>query len=281
MHSRATTAIYKYKIKGDSIQMENTQVELDGACEKAKYTENEALFKKILTEPYKKQDIEEQIILNNMNLVKGIAYKYRNIVRDYDDLIATGYLQLCKCVKSYNLESGVKFGTYATSCINKQMLSFIQSSATILYIPERDARKLNLACIKAKKESIDYDNRDAVREVNNLPKLEYIGDDDFNDVPLTDKRLSTFEDMDFSDWLNIELQNQLTEVEYQVISELFGVNTGIIRSIKDIAYGLHCSETQVRKLRDNALAKLRKVDNLEAELKAFVYDSRRIGGLGI
>lgn len=241
------------------------------------YLDNEELFKQLQNEPSKRKEIEEKLVINNLNLVKSIVYRYRHAPCEYEDLIAVGNLQLYRCIVGYSLKSGAKFSTYAVDCIRKQLLSYIQSNMTALHMSERDARRLNANDMQKKRESVDYENRDKLRENTCIPQVTSINDDNFTEVPVEEWRLSNFENQDFLDWLNIKLQNILSYDEYKVIDACFGINTGEVKTLKDISVRIGCSESQVRKLRDKAYIKIRKQDDLKEELMSYIAELKNRG----
>ncbi len=70
-----------------------------------------------------KRLIEESICEICAPLVHKIAYKYRKAIMtgatDMDDNIQNGFQGLLTAIRSYDPESGVKFLTYAFSCVRK------------------------------------------------------------------------------------------------------------------------------------------------------------------
>lgn len=65
---------------------------------------------------------KEQLILNNINLVKYIANKYYTMFEvcnykdyDFEDLVQVGIIGLMKAIDKYNPALGCKFSTYAVN----------------------------------------------------------------------------------------------------------------------------------------------------------------------
>ena len=69
---------------------------------------------------------EEELIKHNMRLVAHVAKKYKNNMPQ-DELISTGSIGLLKAVKTFNYSKGSSFSTYATRCINNEILMLIRS----------------------------------------------------------------------------------------------------------------------------------------------------------
>lgn len=69
---------------------------------------------------------EELLIKHNLRLVAFIAKKYKNY-NDQDELISVGSIGLMKAVKTYSLEKGHSFSTYASRCIENEILMLLRS----------------------------------------------------------------------------------------------------------------------------------------------------------
>ena len=69
---------------------------------------------------------EEKLIKHNLRLVAHVSKRYRNSFAQ-DELISVGSIGLLKAIKSYNYDKGSSFSTYATRCINNEILMLIRS----------------------------------------------------------------------------------------------------------------------------------------------------------
>lgn len=68
----------------------------------------------------------EILIKHNLRLVAHIVKKYYFSIDDQDDLISIGTIGLIKAVKSYNFEKKIKFATYASRCIENEILMYFR-----------------------------------------------------------------------------------------------------------------------------------------------------------
>ena len=70
------------------------------------------------------QDIEARNILieRNMRLVAHVMKKYYTTGEDMDDLISIGTIGLIKGINTYRPDKGVKLATYASRCIENEVL---------------------------------------------------------------------------------------------------------------------------------------------------------------
>lgn len=73
------------------------------------------------------KEAEEKLVAHNLRLVAHIVKKYKNSPYEQDELISIGSLGLLKAIRSYNLEHGNNFSTYASRCITNEILMLIRS----------------------------------------------------------------------------------------------------------------------------------------------------------
>lgn len=78
---------------------------------------------------YKNGDLNAKNILieHNLRLVAHIVKKYTNNPNEQDDLISIGTIGLIKAVNTFNEEKGIKLGTYASKCIENEVLMHFRS----------------------------------------------------------------------------------------------------------------------------------------------------------
>ncbi len=69
----------------------------------------------------------DELINHNLRLVAHIVKKYQNSL-EADDLISVGSIGLMKAVDSFDYCKGVKFSTYASRCIENEILMLIRSN---------------------------------------------------------------------------------------------------------------------------------------------------------
>lgn len=74
--------------------------------------------------------MDEALIAENMNLVHYFANRYRKQM-EYDELIGIGNIGLVNAAIKFDENKGIKFSTFASTCINKQMLMAIRKSKQV------------------------------------------------------------------------------------------------------------------------------------------------------
>ncbi len=68
------------------------------------------------------------LIEHNLRLVAHIVKKYYTANADVDDLISIGTIGLIKGVSSYKQDKGVRLATYASRCIENEVLMYFRSA---------------------------------------------------------------------------------------------------------------------------------------------------------
>lgn len=68
-------------------------------------------------------DAKNELIEHNLRLVVHIIKKYYSNMKDQDDLISIGTIGLIKAAATFDYEKGTRFATYASRCIENDILS--------------------------------------------------------------------------------------------------------------------------------------------------------------
>ena len=70
----------------------------------------------------------EILIEHNLRLVVFLAKKYENTKVDLEDLVSIGTIGLIKGVNTYKLDKNIKLATYASRCIDNEILMFLRKN---------------------------------------------------------------------------------------------------------------------------------------------------------
>ena len=75
-------------------------------------------------------DIEarNKLIEHNLRLVVFLAKKYENTKIDLEDLVSIGTIGLIKGVNTYKLGKNIKLATYASRCIDNEILMYLRKT---------------------------------------------------------------------------------------------------------------------------------------------------------
>ncbi len=73
------------------------------------------------------EEARSRLIEHNLRLVAHIVKKYYTRTRDQDDLISIGTIGLIKGISTYRPDKGVRLATYASRCIENEILMYFRS----------------------------------------------------------------------------------------------------------------------------------------------------------
>ncbi|TYO96230.1 RNA polymerase, sigma 27/28 subunit, RpsK/SigK [Desulfallas thermosapovorans DSM 6562] len=73
------------------------------------------------------EQAKEVLIERNLRLVAHIMKKFENSGDDFDDLISIGTIGLIKAVNTFNGEKSSRLATYASRCIENEILMYMRS----------------------------------------------------------------------------------------------------------------------------------------------------------
>ena len=70
----------------------------------------------------------DKLIEHNLRLVVFLAKKYENTKVDLEDLVSIGTIGLIKGVNTYKLDKNIKLATYASRCIDNEILMYLRKT---------------------------------------------------------------------------------------------------------------------------------------------------------
>ncbi len=77
------------------------------------------------------KDVRDSLIEHNLRLVVYISRRFENTGVDPDDLISVGTIGLIKAVNSFNAEKNIKLATYASRCIENEILMHLRRTTKL------------------------------------------------------------------------------------------------------------------------------------------------------
>ena len=107
----------------------------------------------ILVSDIEREDARDILIEHNLRLVAYIAKRFENTGANIEELISIGTVGLIKAISSFNAEKNIRLATYASRCIENEILMFIRKSSSqrrafsykhqylVLYASRRIGRK--------------------------------------------------------------------------------------------------------------------------------------------
>ncbi len=181
------------------------------------------------------EGVRKQLIEHNLRLVVYIARKFDNTGVELDDLISVGTIGLIKAVNTFNAEKKIKLATYASRCIENEILMHLRKVVRIRGEVSLD-EPLN----------VDY-------EGNELLLSDVLGSD--NDCVFTSIESSVDEEL-----LKTALKT-LPERERRIMALRFGLDGGEEMTQKEVADMLGISQSYISRLEKKIVKKLRKEIN--------------------
>ena len=76
-------------------------------------------------------EIRQKLVERNLRLVVYIAKKFENTGVGIEDLISIGTIGLMKAVNTFNSDKKIKLATYASRCIENEILMYLRKNTKI------------------------------------------------------------------------------------------------------------------------------------------------------
>ena len=174
--------------------------------------------------------IHNHFILNSVSFKTG--KKYNNNRDLQEDLISIGTIGLIKAIDSYSIDKKTKLATYASKCIENEILMHLRS-----------AKKINQEVSLNEVIGVDKDGSEVVLEdlIDNKEK------------PILDQ----IYDADNLQKL-IQCFDVLTSKEKDILIKRYGLNSSKKMTQKEIAKEYHISRSYISRIEKRALIKLLK-----------------------
>ena len=77
------------------------------------------------------KQIRDKLVEHNLRLVIYIARRFENTGVDLDDLVSVGTIGLIKAVNSFNADKNIKLATYASRCIENEILMHLRRTVKL------------------------------------------------------------------------------------------------------------------------------------------------------
>ena len=177
-------------------------------------------------------EVREKLIEHNLRLVVYIARRFENTGVGIEDLISIGTIGLIKAVETYQPEKKIKLATYASRCIENEILMYLRKNAN-----RRGEVSLDEPL------NTDWDG-------NELLLSDVLGtDSDVIERPLED-------DVDRN--LLFDAVRRLPERERTIITMRFGLNGRKERTQKEVADLLGISQSYISRLEKRIIHRLKR-----------------------
>lgn len=178
-------------------------------------------------------DAEETIVKHNLRLVAHIANKYVKNRYDSDDLISVGSIGLMKAIRTYDPEKANSFSTYASRCIDNEILMLFRSE-------KKHMGEVSL------EEAIGVD-----KDGNEISLIDILAD---SDMPVSERaEIST-------EIIKIEkiTRTYLDGREREIISHRYGLFGQTPKTQKELANIMNISRSYISRIEKRALEIIKK-----------------------
>lgn len=240
-------------------------------------------------------NLKEQLIEQNIGLVKSIAGDFTHSGIDFEDLRQAGYIGLLNAVENYDQNAGAKFSTYATHLIKGEVRHQIRDEQPSVHIPQW-VKRLNKK-IKDAEERI-------YQETGEFPTIEELSEDlnieeegirevlkardSMTYVSIDRERRESDPRPEYIDYEKIKSKHEedlplefrvriadaiekLTDVQQQVVQGLFYE----ARTQKEVGKDIGTSQRQVSRIKSRVLDELK--DELDEGVDGMDLDSDQEG----
>jgi RNA polymerase sporulation-specific sigma factor len=178
------------------------------------------------------EDAKSLLIEHNLRLVVYIARRFENTGVDLDDLISVGTIGLIKAVSSFNADKNIKLATYASRCIENEILMHLRKTVKL-------------------KSEVSFDEPiNSDWEGNELLLSDVMGTE-------TDVVYKKIEKSVENDLLKIALA-KLNEREKEIVMLRFGIGEVEEKTQKEVADMLGISQSYISRLEKKIISRLKK-----------------------
>lgn len=179
------------------------------------------------------KEAEDKLIKHNLRLVAHIVKKYKFAKIEQDELISVGSIGLMKAIKTYDTEKGNSFSTYASRCIQNEILMMVRSQ------------------------------RKFINEVSLEDKVKT--DKDGNEVSLIDVLEDSSEHVESKAETRIIYQKivkiineTLNEREREIVYLRYGIGGGIPKTQNEVAKQLNISRSYISRIEKKAIKQIQE-----------------------
>lgn len=178
-----------------------------------------------------------KLIEHNLRLVVFLSKKYENTGIDLEDLVSIGTIGLIKGVNTYKLDKNIKLATYASRCIDNEILMFLRKNKK---------RRTEISF----EDSLSYDS-----EGNELHLEDILGTD--SDIVTKGLEEETEKKM-----LHAEIA-KLSTRDRQIMTLRYGLHSGKEMTQKDVAQVLGISQSYISRIEKKVIRRLKGLGKVQ------------------
>ena len=176
---------------------------------------------------------KNKLIEHNLRLVVFLAKKYDNTNTDLEDLVSIGTIGLIKAVNTYRLDKNIKLATYASRCIDNEILMYLRKT-------KRKRTEVSF------EDSLSYD-----ADGNELHLEDVLG----TESDIVTKGL----DDELDKNMMLEEIEKLNPRDKEIIELRYGLNGKSEMTQKDVATLLGISQSYISRIEKKVIKKLKSI----------------------
>lgn len=188
--------------------------------------------REIISKINESQEARTKLIEHNLRLVVYLAKKFESTGINVEDLISIGTIGLIKAVNTFKAEKNIKLATYASKCIENEILMHL-----------RRVGKTKTEISLDEPLNIDWDG-------NELLLSDILGTDE----DIVFRNMENEVDL----WLLNNSIKKLNKREYMIMKLRFGLNNTKSFTQKEVADMLGISQSYISRLEKKILNRLKK-----------------------
>ena len=176
--------------------------------------------------------VRDTLVEHNLRLVVYIAKKFENTGINIEDLISIGTIGLIKAINTFRADKSIKLATYASKCIENEILMFIRKTAGLRQEVSID-------------EPLNVD-----KDGNELLLSDILGSEEdsvFSSIELEEDRRTVRQALE-----------RLDRRERIIIELRFGLDGGKEHTQKEVADMLGISQSYISRLEKKIISRLKK-----------------------
>lgn len=175
----------------------------------------------------------DKLIEHNLRLVVFLAKKYENTGVDLEDLVSIGTIGLMKGVKTFSMDKNIKLATYASRCIDNEILMYLRKNKRVKTEISFD-------------ESLSFD-----ADGNELHLEDVLG----TDADIVTKPLEDVENKR----LMLDEVNKLSKRDKEIITLRYGLDGKVEKTQKEVANILGISQSYISRIEKKVIKKLKNI----------------------
>ncbi|HHW68713.1 MAG TPA: RNA polymerase sporulation sigma factor SigK [Tenericutes bacterium] len=181
-------------------------------------------------------EAKSKLIEHNLRLVVFLSKKYENTGVDLEDLVSIGTIGLIKGIKTYKPDKNIKLATYASRCIDNEILMFLRKN-------KRRRGEVSF------EDNLSYDS-----EGNELHLEDVLGTE--NDIVTRELEQETEKNLLYNEIA------KLNQRDKQIMVLRYGLYGNKETTQKDVAEMLGISQSYISRIEKKVIKKLKNLNKV-------------------